>query len=95
MLFFGEEYKDEPPEKAEDALKCIELSEETKQKAEESLQNLLELGGDEDDELLLDIDTRLTEKQLEKMPMLSGRILCSFCREGETKIPGYPLILLV
>ena len=72
MLFFDPEYTDEPPEKAEDAIRAIELSEETKQKAEESLQNLLELGGDEDDELLLDIDTQLTEKQLEKMPMLSG-----------------------
>ena len=57
----------------------MELSEETKQKAEESLQNLLDLGGDEDDELLLDIDTQLTEKQLEKLPMLSGKILCSLC----------------
>ena len=74
MLFFGPEYTDESPERAEDALKAIELSEETKQKAEESLRNLLELGGDEDDELLLDIDTQLTEKQLEKLPMLSGTI---------------------
>ena len=74
LLFFDPEYTDEIPERAEDALKAIELSEETKQKAEESLRNLLELGGDEDDELLLDIDTQLTEKQLEKLPMLSGTI---------------------
>ena len=72
LLFFDPDYTDEPPERGEDALKAIELSEETKQKAEESLRNLLELGGDEDDELLLDIDTQLTEKQLEKMPMISG-----------------------
>ena len=42
-------------------------------RTEESLKNLLELGGDEDDELLLDIDTQLTEKQLQKMPMISGK----------------------
>jgi hypothetical protein len=72
LLYFDPEFTDEPTEKGEDALKAIELSEETKQKAEESLQNLLELGGDEDDELLLDIDTQLTEKQLAKMPMISG-----------------------
>ena len=74
MLFFDPEYTDEPPEKGEDALKAMELSEETKQKAEESLRNLLELGGDEDDELLLDIDTHLTEKKLEKMPMITGTV---------------------
>lgn len=78
MLFFDPEYTDEPTEKGEDALKAIELSEETKQKAEESLRNLLELGGDDDDELLLDIDTQLTEKQLEKMPMISGTIYTIF-----------------
>ena len=73
MLFFDPDYTDEPPERGQDALKAMELSEETKQKAEESLKNLLELGGDEDDELLLDIDTQLTEKQLQKMPMISGK----------------------
>ena len=73
LLFFDPEYTDEPPERGQDALKAMELSEETKQKAEESLRNLLELGGDEDDELLLDIDTQLTEKQLQKMPMISGK----------------------
>ena len=72
-MFFDPEYTDEPPERGQDALKAMELSEETKQKAEESLRNLLELGGDEDDELLLDIDTQLTEKQLQKMPMISGK----------------------
>ena len=73
MLFFDPEYNDEAPvEEATDALKSIELTEETKQKAEESLQNLLDLGGDEDEELILDIDTQLTEKDLQLLPSLSG-----------------------
>ena len=74
LLFFDGDYADEPEdvEQAADALKSIELSEETKKKAEESLQNLLDLGGDEDDELILDIDTQLTEKDLQLLPTLSG-----------------------
>ena len=84
LLFFDPEYTDEPPEKGEDALKAMELSEETKQKAEESLRNLLELGGDEDDELLLDIDTHLTEKKLEKMPMITGIVTVIISSFGET-----------
>ena len=79
LLFFDPEYKDEAPEKAVDALQSMELSEETKQKAEESLRNLLELGGDEDDELLLDIDTQLTEQQLQKLPMMLSGMAVYMC----------------
>ena len=95
MLFFDQEYTDEPPEKGEDALKAMELSEETKQKAEESLRNLLELGGDEDDELLLDIDTHLTEKKLEKMPMITGIVTVIMLSLSETIFSNKNLAFLI
>ena len=71
-MFFDPEYTDEPTEEATDALKMLEVSEEAKKKADESLQNLLDLGGDEDDELILDIDTQLTEKDMKLLPTIPG-----------------------
>ena len=51
------------------------------QKAEESLQNLLDLGGDDDDyggASVLDLDTQLTAKDLQLLPNLgSGKKLWS------------------
>lgn len=48
--FFDPEYTDEPPEQAVDAL-------EMSKQAEDSLNNLLDLGNDEDDDILLQLDT--------------------------------------
>ena len=54
---------------------------ETEQKAEESLQNLLDLGGDDDDyggASVLDLDTQLTAKDLQLLPTLgSGKFWLS------------------
>ena len=77
MLFFDPEYTDDVPESggaavgtATEAMALLEITEETKQKAEESLQNLLDLGGDDDDfggASVLDLDTQLTPKDLDKL----------------------------
>ena len=84
MLFFDPEYTDDAPESgggaaavetATEAMALLEITEETKQKAEESLQNLLDLGGDDDDfggASVLDLDTQLTPKDLKLRPNLGA-----------------------
>ena len=83
MLFFDPEYTDDAPESgtvdavgtATEAMALLEITEETKQKAEESLQNLLDLGGDDDDfggASVLDLDTQLTPKDLKLLPNLGA-----------------------